>query len=417
MLRSAAPYGKARPGGPAWAFVRVPGTDAEHWVGADDPMNPATNSSPVVDARTAPALPASGGGPLWPALSITWLCSLGSSVSASGVFFVASQRFGFTSTMNLVLALLYGVTYIVGAASCGWVLRRLAGPGRATTPRRLLGIVMILMAAISLLPIIAQASWAIWVFVGVYSPLGGWLWPLAESYVASGRSGNGLRRAIGRFNIAWASAVAVGLWFMAPLVQPWPLWVIGALGVIHLACLPIVARLGERPKAHGEATVEDGIEDHALARRLLMVFRCLLVTSFILFSALTPLLPDRLRGLDVSVSWQTPLTSTWMICRLGIFGLMESWHGWHGRWRTVIWAGLSLVTGFGLAITAGDLPTMVIGLALFGIGFGGSYCAALYYAMLVGASDVDAGGKHEAIIGVGYTVGPLAALIVRAMIA
>ena len=361
-----------------------------------------------------PALPASGGGPLWPVLCLTWLCSLGSSVSASGVFFVASERFGFTPTMNLFLALLYGGTYIVGAGSCGWVLRRLAGPGAALTPRKLLAIVMLIMAGVSLLPIVAQAPWGVWVFVGVYSPLGGWLWPLAEGYLASGRSGDSLRRAVGRFNIAWASAVAIGLWFMAPLVKPWPLWVIGALAVVHLACIPLVARLAERPKAHGEATAADAIEDHALAARLLMVFRGLLVTSFVLFSALTPLLPDRLTGLNVSVSWQTPLTSTWMICRLAIFGLMESWHGWHGRWRTVLWAGSSLLIGFGLAITATNLATMLVGLALFGIGFGGSYCAALYYAMVVGSSDVDAGGKHEAIIGVGYTVGPLAALLVRA---
>lgn len=371
------------------------------------------NESRGVDEH--PALPAAVAGPLWPALGLTWLCSLGSSVSASGVFFVATERFGFTPTQNLVLALLYGVTYIFGAGSCGWVLRRLAGPGRALTPRRLLGLVMVLMATPSVLPIATQAPWAIWVFVGVYSPLGGWLWPLVESYVASGRSGEGLRQAVGRFNIAWASAVAIGLWLMAPLVKPWPLWVIAALCVVHLACLPLVARLGERPRAHGEATVDDGIDDRSLARRLLLVFRGLLVTSFILFSALTPLLPDRLRSLDVAVTWQTPLTSIWMVCRLGVFGFMERWHGWHGRWRTALWSGLSLALGFVLAITATSLTSMIAGLVLFGIGFGGSYCAALYYAMAVGSSDVEAGGKHEAIIGVGYTIGPLAALAARAL--
>lgn len=38
------------------------------------------------------------------------------------------------------------------------------------------------------------------------------------------------------------------------------------------------------------------------------------------------------------------------------------------------------------------------------------YCAALYYAMAVGHADVDAGGKHEASIGLGYGVGPLCGL-------
>jgi hypothetical protein len=38
------------------------------------------------------------------------------------------------------------------------------------------------------------------------------------------------------------------------------------------------------------------------------------------------------------------------------------------------------------------------------------YYAALYYAMSVGRAEVDAGGTHEALIGVGYTIGPLASL-------
>jgi hypothetical protein len=38
------------------------------------------------------------------------------------------------------------------------------------------------------------------------------------------------------------------------------------------------------------------------------------------------------------------------------------------------------------------------------------YFSALYYAMSVGHAQVDAGGTHEALIGSGYTIGPLAVL-------
>lgn len=373
----------------------------------------------MIDHTVTPvvaAIPTRGrGGPLWPSLSLTWLCSLGSAVSTSGVYFVAKHEFGLDARVNLWLALLYGVTYIAGAGSCGWLLRRLAGPGGRFTPRGLLAGVMVLAAGACLLPLLARSEWAIWVFIGVYSPLGGWQWPLVESYVASGRSGRTLRQAMAKFNIAWASAVMAGMWFMAPLVEIAPLWVIAGLGAVHLGCLPIVARMEERPRAHGEPSVEDGVEDLALARRLLLTFRGLLVTCFVLYSALTPQLPDQLLRLGVAPVWQTPLVSLWMLCRLGMFGLMGSWHGWHGRWRTVWWSGATLVCGFALAISAQDLAPMIAGLALFGIGFGGSYSAAIYYAMVVGSSDVDAGAKHEAIIGVGYTAGPIGALAVRAL--
>lgn len=76
-----------------------------------------------------------------------------------------------------------------------------------------------------------------------------------------------------------------------------------------------------------------------------------------------------------------------------------------------------LLTGFGLVVLRladpGPLAValFVIGLVLFGFGAATVYAAALYYAMEVGAAEVDAGGTHEAMIGVGYSVGPLCSLV------
>jgi hypothetical protein len=38
------------------------------------------------------------------------------------------------------------------------------------------------------------------------------------------------------------------------------------------------------------------------------------------------------------------------------------------------------------------------------------YYAALFYGMAVGGGEVEAGGKHEAVIGLGYLGGPVLAL-------
>jgi hypothetical protein len=54
--------------------------------------------------------------------------------------------------------------------------------------------------------------------------------------------------------------------------------------------------------------------------------------------------------------------------------------------------------------------TMACGLGLFGVGMAVIYSGALYYAMEVGKAQVQAGGKHEALIGAGYTAGPLIGL-------
>jgi hypothetical protein len=57
------------------------------------------------------------------------------------------------------------------------------------------------------------------------------------------------------------------------------------------------------------------------------------------------------------------------------------------------------------------IGALIAGLAVFGVGMGVIYCSALYYAMAVGNAAVDAGGKHEALIGIGYGGGPICGLL------
>ena len=58
---------------------------------------------------------------------------------------------------------------------------------------------------------------------------------------------------------------------------------------------------------------------------------------------------------------------------------------------------------------------MVTGELLFGTAAGFLYTAALYYAQVVQNASVDAGGAHEALIGVGYALGPGAGLVGTAL--
>jgi len=60
---------------------------------------------------------------------------------------------------------------------------------------------------------------------------------------------------------------------------------------------------------------------------------------------------------------------------------------------------------------------MLGGLAAFGVGMSTIYTAALYYAMEVEKAEVEAGGMHEALIGLGYTGGPACGLAGVGMVA
>jgi hypothetical protein len=70
-----------------------------------------------------------------------------------------------------------------------------------------------------------------------------------------------------------------------------------------------------------------------------------------------------------------------------------------------------VLAGFGLTVLSWRLGLVLAGLAAFGMGMATIYTGALYYAMEVGQSEVEAGGKHEALIGVGYTGGPTCGLL------
>ncbi|MEO0483650.1 MAG: hypothetical protein AAF138_08485 [Planctomycetota bacterium] len=355
--------------------------------------------------------------------AFTFLGSLGTGLVTNGVYFLAKSALGYAETANYLLALVFGVAYIAGAVTVGPALRSVARRSDRVTSRLVLALLLILLAGVCAVPIAAQRitgapqAWTLWLLAAVYAPLTGALWPIVEAYLSGGRRGRELRHAVGGFNIVWAGAVAASLWLAAPLVEPQPLLVLALLGLLHVLSLALLPALGREPGRH---LSDEPHEVNPIDRSLLRVFRILLPASYLVSSTLQPFLPSGLAKLGVSVTWAAPAAATWMSSRLIVFAVMQRWHGWRHAPALPTIGALMLLAGFGLAVVApslgGTLPQpvpltlMLAGLAAFGAGMAVIYCAALYYAMEVGAAEVDAGGAHEALIGVGYAAGPLAGL-------
>ncbi len=351
-------------------------------------------------------------------LTFTFMNSIGSGIIYGGIFFLAISRYEFTTGQNFALALLYGVSYIPGAMGAGPVQRRLRQFG--LSPRGILVVTMMLMAAVCLVPLAVDlaapggnSAWTIWLVIAVYSPLSGMMWPIVEAFLAGGRTEQQLRSATGQFNVCWSSAIVVTMFAMAMFVKRHPLEVIAALGAVHLLCIAFVSRFDATPAAH------EHHEHHrpVIYRQLLSFLRVMLPVSFMFNSTLSPYMPTALANLGVGLEWQTPVAATWYSARVLTFFVMERRHGWHGRWSTPIVGSLLLLASFAWVVLvpmfapAGlGLWLFLIGLVGFGVGVGMVYAAALYYAMEVGSSGVDAGGTHEALIGLGYAAGPVCGL-------
>jgi hypothetical protein len=358
--------------------------------------------------------------PLWAVLVFSWVSSLGTGIATNGIFFMSKLGYGFSQMENYALGLAGGATYVLGALAAGPLLRLLRQRMGISTRGALAGL-LLLLGLLCLVPITfapapgsRPAHWPIWLLMTAYQPLTGVLWPVVESYLSGGRKGEELRSALGRFNITWCSALVVALLAMGPLVERHAPQVIASLTLVHWLSLLLLKPMGREPGIH----LEGEHEPHPpVYHRLLATFRVLLPTSYMVLTALQPYLPTALAKLGVRSDWQTPIASTWTAGRVLTFILLERWHGWHGRWYPAIVGILLLLGGFAAAVisplvtpAAAGLSLMIAGLACFGVGMATIYTAALYYAMEVGVAQVDAGGKHEALIGVGYTVGPACGL-------
>ena len=353
------------------------------------------------------AAPAPLGAVLW----LTFAASLGTGVFWNGIPFIAKESYGFTQSRILVLYVVVGLSYVIGAFLAGTLLRRVE---RWLAPRSVLVIILFLEAAICFLPRLFEGIWVLWFVTCGSNLLSAWIWPLVESYLTAARHGTSMRSAIGWFNLVWTVAVAIALMSMGffletdPTKQTDPTLVILMLsGLYLLAAIPLLW-LPARPQEHEGDLVEGSVPSSY--PDLLQAARVLLPLSYILCAALTPLLPFVMDRLSVSLAWGPLAAATWMVARTLVMGVMWRIGFWHNRWGTLLLGFFALAGGFALVVAGPYLSVVLLGLTIFGAGMGLIYYAALYYAMAVGRAAVDAGGTHEGLIGVGYMLGPLVGL-------
>ncbi len=339
--------------------------------------------------------------------AITFLNSLATGVLWNGLGFITSQEFHYSAAQTYALYIVTGAVYAFSALYCGRLVRRFE---RQVNARKVMMILFLIQVLVAPLIYVGSSSVGLIVIAIVTSFTGACLWPIIESYVAAGRSALQTRKAIGQWCIVWMTSVSLALFLMAPLQQSdgWmnprlALFALLPMSLLSMACLWFVP---SHP-GHHHAPAEEAPADYILH---LKSARILLPASYLLVGALSPLMPYLLERLKLDATSETPLTAVWLSTRVVVAALMAHIAFWHGRWSTLLTGSVLLAGGFAIVVTIPSVPVIVIGLALFGAGHGIIYYAALYYALRVGCAGIDAGGTHEALIGLGYVVGPAAGL-------
>ena len=362
------------------------------------PRHHVTSSLASVDADLAPPAP------LGALLAVAFLGSVSGGAFWAGLFFVTAGHYHFSEQRNLVLAALMGAVSMFGARASATIARRFS-------PRGALAGALMTWALVSLMPsAFPRAEWLLWATAIVGCTCGGVIWPVVESALAAGRHGTEMRSALGWFNVTWTSATTVPL-LILPLVSRWGLTASLALAAaMNTLALLAVRVLPRRSTTHHADTAASAAKLGVEYRWLLRSSAWLLPASYVISSALSPVLPHRIAQVMTSGYAASQVAALWMGARF--FALVIMWRArfWHGRWETLAVAGFALLGGLAAVLLTHSAFGLIAGLLLYGAGMGITYFAALYYSMAVGHAAIDAGGNFEALIGLGYCIGPLLAL-------
>lgn len=334
-------------------------------------------------------------------IPLTFIQSFATVLLERGLYFYTKEKLGFSELENLGLALLFGVCYATGALTSHAITKR---RGERPTLQAVLMGLGILSLTVALMP----GRAVVWSGFAGIAVLIGIKWPIIESYVTAGATPDRAFRVLGRFNMAWSSAMPLSLavtGVMIASVSPTSFIVLAA--VIYMGSIPLLRLLPwvpvHLPHDHHERPDPVRVRRY---RALLVSSRWSLVGTCAMMFLLAPLMPSIFDDLGHGVAWSPALSSVVDACRFLAFVALGGWAAWRGRSLPLVVSALLIPVGFLLVLFATTTTAAIAGQVLFGFCAGQVYYAAIYHAMVLSNASVEAGGHHESFIGAGFALGP-----------
>jgi hypothetical protein len=348
----------------------------------------------------------------WMLYGVEGVSGLASTMLIISIYFYTEKVFGWSMRQNLILAAAEGLVYVVGSLAAKAVSGRF---GR----RNSLLVVYAILGAIAAVGIVKPTPMVVTTLLIIYTMTISLTWPMLESLVASGLSARQLSKILGAYNLVWAGIGACAVAVNGSIIEHWPKGVFiiptvaHGMGLLLLWITPATAT-PSNPQSHEELRAEDGLIGQ---RRLaLWLSRIALPAMYIVIFSLSAMLPSLPAMKRMSTSYATVVSSAWLVARWFTFWFLGATHWWHTRPRLLLWAAVLMLIGFmGTVLPAarsGSLASIIAAMIaaqiVLGIAMGLIYSASLYFGMVLSDGSTEHGGYHEALIGLGQTVGPLA---------
>ncbi|HEY1629555.1 MAG TPA: hypothetical protein VGF52_06830, partial [Tepidisphaeraceae bacterium] len=255
-------------------------------------------------------------------------------------------------------------------------------------------------------------------------------WPIIESLISSGtRDSHVLSRRLAVYNIVWAGVGFGVLAGVGTIIEHVPRGLF-VISVAACAISIVIVLLGKiepakaivQPLHSGPAAPPEPMLQRQRTVALWLSRICV-PAMYILVNALAAMLPSLAVIKHLRPAMQTLLSSVWFLMRWIMFMVLGVTTFWHTRPRLLLAAAMLLLISF-IIVTirpseifpvgeseSFDLLIMIVGQVGCGIAMGLIYMASLYFGMVLSDGSTEEGGYHEALIGVGTTLGPAAGLL------
>jgi MFS family permease len=355
-----------------------------------------------------------------PFYSVEAMATVGGTLMSVGIFYYMHDRFGWQMRQNFMLAAAQGILYVPAAL--------LAGPVTAKFgQRRTLGTVYGALAIIGLMACLIAASGnsrsatLVALALLAYTFVIGLSWPILEGLVASGGNSFGLARRVSIYNVIWPAGAAVVASIEGTILKYWIAGLFLIPAILHLCSLVVLVLTsrGAPTESVDIQAVPHPVPERELLRKrqlALWLSRTALPATYTVIYGLMPMMPSLPVMRNLPTTLETVVGSVWLTTRLLAFIILAFGSWWHTRPRALLWAAIVMgVAFFGMTLrpTGGaspsiDLISMIAWQAVLGLAIGMIYSGSLYFGMVLSEGSTEHGGYHEALIGVGWILGPAA---------
>lgn len=271
-------------------------------------------------------------------LAATWL--------STGLYFIASRRFGWDVTEVLAVTAVQGLVYVLGSLAASWTARRV-GRLPLLVGLYVLMAVTVLPCALLSSPLPFIALLLLWTLLCALN------WPVLEGLMCHGTSASEMSHRVGAYNLVWAATSALAIVTISGLMglAPWLVFVLCTS--FHAVSAGLVVwfwrRQGGWVGVHGRLDAPpELLRKRELARRL---SRLALPASYTVIYALTPVLVALPAVQALPEVWQSVAISVWLVSRVLTFAAMGMTSFWHARPGLLLGAVVAMSLSFGALAT------------------------------------------------------------------